>query len=140
MSSLAARFSEEDRANLRIVDPRIARVLGFLEANLHRPLSANDLARETGLSLSRFSHLFRLETGSSPARMLLRMRVTRAAELLDATGLPIKEIGARVGMENAGVFGRAFRSFYGMTPSEFRRDRQGRFQSQPGVKAEIVNK
>jgi transcriptional regulator GlxA family with amidase domain len=68
------------------------------------------------------------------------MRVTRAAELLIATGLPLKEVSARVGMENAGVSGRAFRSFYEMTPRQFRRVRQGRFPFQPTVIAEIVNK
>jgi transcriptional regulator GlxA family with amidase domain len=92
-----------------------------MEANLVRSLPISDLAREAGLSSSRFAHLFRAETGSTPARMIVRMRLTRAAELLTATRLPLKEIAVRVGFADSGTLGRAFRAWCGIPPSKFRR-------------------
>jgi AraC-like DNA-binding protein len=53
------------------------------------------------------------------------MRVLRAAELLSGTRLPLKEIGARVGVARPGTFGRIFRAWCGISPSEFRK-RNGR--------------
>jgi AraC family transcriptional regulator of arabinose operon len=120
MSSPSPSPTNEEEG-LRVLDPRIGDALRFMEASLHRSLSVADVAREVGLSPSRFAHMFRIETGSSPARMLLRMRLERAAELLSTTGLPTKEVGVRIGMAHRGAFGRAFRAWYGITPSAFRR-------------------
>ena len=78
--------------------------------------------------------------GFSPARMLLRVRLARAAELLSTTGLPLKEVGLRIGMANLSAFGRAFRAWYGITPGEFRRNshRRHRGISLAGSVAGIV--
>jgi AraC-like DNA-binding protein len=54
------------------------------------------------------------------------MRVTRAAELLSGTRLTLKEIGPHVGIADAGTFGRVFRAWCGVSPSEFRK-RRGKF-------------
>jgi AraC family transcriptional regulator of arabinose operon len=56
-----------------------------MQAHPGQVVSVSHLAGEAGLSPSRFAHLFRAETGSTPARMFLRMRVMHAAELLTAT-------------------------------------------------------
>jgi transcriptional regulator GlxA family with amidase domain len=114
--------------SLRVLDPRIRNALRFIEANLDRSLTVAGLAAAAGLSPSRFAHLFQTETDSGPARMLLRMRLARAAELLSTTGLPLKEVGLRIGMANLGAFGRAFRAWYGITPGEFRRNSHRRLR------------
>jgi len=111
---------------LRVLDSRIGDALRFMQAKLQFAISVNDMAHEVGLSPSRFAHTFRAETGSSPARMLLRMRLERAAELLSTTGLPLKQVGELVGMAHAGRFGRVFRGWYGMTPSQFRKNNRRR--------------
>jgi transcriptional regulator GlxA family with amidase domain len=121
MCSIAASLPN-DEDSLRVLDPRIGDALRFMDANLQCSLAVGDVAKKAGLSPSRFAHLFQVETGSSPARMLLRLRLERAAELLCTTGLPLKEVGVRAGMAHLSAFGRAFRAWYGMTPSEFRRN------------------
>ena len=138
MSSPTVSFrSEED--TFRVLDERVADALRFMEANLHLSLSVSGVAEEAGLSPSRFAHIFRVETASSPARMLLRMRLQRAAGLLATTGLPLKQVAERVGMAHSGAFGRAFREWYGVTPSEFRRNNRRRVSVRlPGSVAGIV--
>jgi len=122
MSTLAPHSTRERNALLRPAEPRIVRALHFMDANLDRTLSIADLASEAGLSPSRFAHLFHAETGSTPARMFLRMRMMRAAELLIATRLPVNEVGLRVGFWHAAAFARAFRAWYGIAPGKYRRD------------------
>jgi AraC-like DNA-binding protein len=106
----------------RVPDPRISEALRFMEANLHdSSLTVGDMARQAGLSRTHFSSLFRAETGSSPGRMLSRMGMELAGELLSGKrALPLKEVGARVGVPRPDVFARAFREWYAMTPSDFR--------------------
>jgi AraC family transcriptional regulator of arabinose operon len=111
----------ESRDALRANEPRIGAALRFVEANLQRSISNGDIASRVGLSLSRFSHLFHAETGSTPARMLMRMRLTMAADLLSSSRLPSKDISSRVGFRCHSAFARTFRAWSGVTPSQFRR-------------------
>ena len=123
-SPTAGAQGEED--SFRALEPRIGEALCFMDANLHRcSLTVADIASHAGLSRSGFSRLFRVETKSSPKRMVLRMRMQVAGELLSARrALPLKEVAARSGIPRLDVFARTFREWYGMTPSEFRRSRR----------------
>ncbi len=106
-----------------VPDPRVSDALRFMGANLHDcSLTVADVAAQAGLSRSGFSRLFKVETGSSPGRMLARMRVQLAGDLLSGKGAwQVKEVVARAGFRRSDVFARAFREWYGTTPSEFRR-------------------
>jgi AraC-like DNA-binding protein len=123
---LPARRSMDEGDSLRAPDPRISAALRFIEANLHdSSLTVGDMERQAGLSRAHFSRLFRVGTGSSPGRVLTRMRMVLAGGLLSGRRpLPVKEVAARVGFPRPDVFVRAFRAWYRMTPSEFRRSRQ----------------
>jgi transcriptional regulator GlxA family with amidase domain len=55
-------------------------------------------------------------------RFRLVQRVELARLLLSSTTLPIREIGARVGMPDAQHFNKVFRSVVGLPPSACRRD------------------
>lgn len=52
------------------MDPRIAWVTAEMDRRMAEPISMSDLAAAINLSASRFRHLFRAETGMSPARYL----------------------------------------------------------------------
>ncbi|HEX9919470.1 MAG TPA: helix-turn-helix domain-containing protein, partial [Pyrinomonadaceae bacterium] len=67
-----------------------------------------------------FCHLFKAETGSSPARYLKALRLERARELLETTFLSVKEIRALVGFNDDSHFARDFRATYGLTPQQYR--------------------
>ena len=61
---------------------QLEQVLAYIEANLQRPLSRQDLAREAAFAPSYFSAMFREATGSSIPDYLNARRVARAQELL----------------------------------------------------------
>ncbi len=118
-----AGSSLHEEGVLPILDARVSEALRFMEANLHDcSWGIADIAAQAGLSRSGFSLLLRVEIGSSPWQMITRMRMQLAAELLSTQRpLPLKEVAARTGFPRPDVFARAFREWYGMTPSEFRR-------------------
>ena len=53
-------------------------------------------------------------------RLLLKNRLSAAAELLRSTALPVKEIAALSGFRNAIIFTEAFKRFAGVSPRDYR--------------------
>jgi len=82
------------------------------------------MARSVLLSRSRFGYLFRRETASSPARLLKNLRLIEARHLLVASDLSVKEVAARVGMNDLSHFVRDFQSIFGLSPARYRKRTQ----------------
>ena len=78
-------------------------------------------ARELGLSLSYFEHLYRDLFGISYRRDLILSRVDRAKELLLSENLPVAEIACHLGYHSEVHFYRQFKAVTGMTPAAYRR-------------------
>jgi transcriptional regulator GlxA family with amidase domain len=78
------------------------------------------MARAVNLTAFHFCHLFKAETGSSPAKYLKALRLERARELLETTFLSVKEIRALVGLNDESHFARDFRATYGVTAQQHR--------------------
>jgi len=93
------------------------------ERSLHlsEPLPVADLAARAGLSPSRFSRVFRDRFGSPPHRFLLHLRVQRAQDLLQHTGLTMRQISAQCGFSDVHHFARTFKKLSGQTPGSYRR-------------------
>jgi AraC-like DNA-binding protein len=100
---------------------RVCAVIDFMKANLHRAITLPELAGAVNLSPRYFSQLFKIETGIAPGEYLIRLRIEKAAELLTTTFLSVKQVMAAVGYDNKSNFGRCFRKYFGVTPSEYRK-------------------
>jgi transcriptional regulator GlxA family with amidase domain len=103
------------------MDARILQALDLLHSAPNRRMGVSWLARAVGLSDSYFHHLFRQETGISPAKYLLDLKLSEAAHLIETTALPIKDVLSKVGATDPSHFIRQFRTAYGLTPSLYRR-------------------
>jgi transcriptional regulator GlxA family with amidase domain len=103
------------------MDPRIKDAVVFLVEHCELPISLEALARQSGLSAPRFSHLFHQETGTSPGKMIKAVRMRKARELLKDTRCSVKEVMTQVGVSDKNHFRRDFKSAFGVTPTEFRR-------------------
>jgi AraC-like DNA-binding protein len=105
---------------LRPVDPRVQKAMAFMEENFQRALSLNKIAAAVHLSVWHLCHLFKAETGQTPARYLKAIRMQQARTLLENSLLSIKEVMNKVGMGDQSHFAKDFRRVYGLTPSQFR--------------------
>jgi AraC-like DNA-binding protein len=83
-------------------------------------LRLEDVASVAGVSPAHLCRLFRQEQRESPMRLLSRLRLERAAELLTRTHLDIGEIAYAVGYNDRLYFSRAFHRFAGCSPSDYR--------------------
>ena len=103
------------------VDPRIVWAIEEMQRRMADDLSLDELARTVNLSRSRFAHLFRQQTGSSPGKQLREFRLDRARVLLETTFLSVKEVMAAVGLNDPSHFSRDFQRAFGASPREWRK-------------------
>lgn len=102
------------------MDYRVQQAIALIRDGSQKNLSVALLARNVGLSSSRFHHLFKAETGRSPAQYLHDFRMEQARVLLERTQLTIEQILIRFGIKDRSHFEREFKKSYGLTPTQYR--------------------
>lgn len=98
----------------------LTRVLRFMEQEISRPLSVEEICRKFRLSPAGLFRLFKKHIGVSPINYLIERRIEFAGELLLLSTYSIKEVADRVGYPNAHYFSGEFRRITGMSPREYR--------------------
>ncbi len=113
----ASRNSEDlaEEAN-----PVIHHSIQFLEKNLHKKLTLQQIAAEAGLSPTYFSTLFRKQTNYSPLNYFSHLKILKACEFLDYTRMKVKDISFRLGYADPYYFTRDFKNKMGMSPRQYR--------------------
>ncbi|RJO71024.1 helix-turn-helix domain-containing protein [Nocardia panacis] len=102
-------------------DAGLAPVLDWARANLDRPLTIDDLARQAGMSRRTFYRRLQGATGTTPLRWLLNQRLASAQALLEATDLSVDRIAERTGIGTANNLRHHFLKQLGTSPGEYRR-------------------
>lgn len=103
-----------------VMDRRIQIVVALLESRISTAGELTGIARQVNLSPSRLRHLFKTETGKTPAQYLKCRRLQRASVLLKTTFLSVKEIANQVGIANSSHFVKEFKKVYGVAPTTYR--------------------
>ncbi len=100
---------------------RIRGVLEHLEDHSEDALPASEAAAMAGMSLSAFHPAFREVTGTTYARYVTRLRVSKAGDLLRHTDSPIVQIAMACGFGSLSRFYEAFGRQMGTSPARFRK-------------------
>jgi transcriptional regulator GlxA family with amidase domain len=79
------------------------------------------MAARAGVSSRTLTRRFRAATGLTPVHYVQAVRVERARQLLESSGLPVTEIAPRIGYADVGHFNRVFQRETGLTPGAYRR-------------------
>lgn len=72
-----------------------------------------------GMSRSTLKRKIKAVTGLSPLAFIQKLRLKRAAQLLETSDLPVSEISAMVGIYDSGYFSRIFKKEFGVSPSAY---------------------
>jgi len=91
----------------------------YLQNNYQQSLPMAELARRFGYSKSRFSHLFNERLGCSPGAFVSALRCQHAARKMLTGTQPLLEIALEAGFECPRTFYRAFKQYYGLTPTQY---------------------
>jgi transcriptional regulator GlxA family with amidase domain len=100
---------------------RITAALGYARDHIAEVLTVERLAEAAGMSLRQFSRTFRAQTGTTPARVVERLRADVARGRIETTAEPVERIAEAVGFGEAENMRRAFIRIYGQPPQSIRR-------------------
>ena len=93
--------------------------LSYIEQQ-YRTASLTTLCETLHQPMHTLSRMIKAQTGYNFTELLLRKRLSKAVQLLCDTDLPVNDVIAAVGYENASYFHRTFKEHYHMTPRVFR--------------------
>lgn len=115
---LSLRLGAADTA----ADPRMRAAVDALHADPSARLSLDALARNAGLSSSRFRHLFHAATGVTVRRYRVWVAMGAAARAI-AAGESLTTAALDAGFSSSAHFSAAFREMFGLEPSRLSRGR-----------------
>ncbi|EZH76001.1 hypothetical protein ATO12_04215 [Aquimarina atlantica] len=99
---------------------RISYILDFIEKNLDANLSLEQLSKKAHYSSYHFHRVFSTIIGENLNQYINRKRIERIASiLLVGTNKSIKELAYNYGFNSESSFSRAFKKYYGISPTTF---------------------
>ena len=106
-------------------DDYVTYAADFIRGN-YATAKIGDVAKFVGLHRSYLTNLFKAKMGVSPQEYLMQCKLNQARKLLDETDNPIQEISRQIGYDNPLTFSKTFKSFYGVSPREYRQQQRGK--------------
>lgn len=103
------------------LNPIVIAAEKWIDANLSRPLTVQELAAQFALSTKTLSRKIHEATGDSPIRFIQRRKLMRAVYLLESTSLPIERVAERVGYQNSTMLRQLMKRELGVSPGQLRK-------------------
>ena len=102
--------------------PAVKRILEYLDANFTLNVTLTELSRMANISRYHLLRLFRAAVGLPPHAYLIQKRIDYARRLLSQS-LPLAEVALEAGFADQSHFARRFKEIVGITPGQYRRNR-----------------
>ncbi|WNN44011.1 MULTISPECIES: superoxide response transcriptional regulator SoxS [Winslowiella] len=93
---------------------------GWIEQNLDKTLSIDEVAAKSGYSKWHLQRMFRTVTKQTLGGYIRERRLTLAAEALSKTQRPVFDIAMQYGYDSQQTFSRVFRRQFSQTPTAYR--------------------
>lgn len=92
----------------------------YMQENLHRHISLEQLAQFAGYTPGHFSAIFRRSVGHAPIAYFNLLKMQAACQMLDTTDMNVNQIAAKLGFDDSYYFSRLFTKIMGMPPTAYR--------------------
>lgn len=102
----------------------IQNAIAYINTHLTEKIKLGDIAKNSRMSSSHLSSVFKKHTGVTPYEYLLLQRVDRAAAMLRRTDISVLNLAGECGFGSLANFNKIFKKVTGMTPSEYRKSKQ----------------
>lgn len=124
LSLIAESAHIEEKGEMDKADYYVRRAVEFILSNYCNPIKVTDVANYVCINRSYLYTLFKNAMGMSPQQFLSTFRITKAAELLQMTDLPVESIALSCGYSDPLVFTKSFKQMKEMSPSSYRKEMQ----------------
>ena len=115
-------FQVPDKAMRMEKDSLALRAKEFMDSHYHEPLKIYDIAASLNTHPNYLCAVFKKEYGQTPGDYLCSIRMAQAAMILKLTDHTISMIAESLGYANPFRFSAAFKSYYGVSPSAYRKE------------------
>ena len=95
--------------------------IDFMNKHIFEKITVNEISEAIGVCGYHYIRLFKQVTGVTPMNYLLKLKTTKAAELLKVTSMSISEIAEKLHFSSDAHFSRTFKRHMIYTPSIYRR-------------------
>jgi AraC family transcriptional regulator len=112
---------QEQSVKSGLPDHLLRRVLERMNSEFSTDLGLATLAAESGYSRAHFLRMFRAATTQTPHKYLLNLRLENAVRMMKERSTPLVDIAVACGFSSHTHFTKAFRSRFGVLPSQYRR-------------------
>lgn len=111
-----------DRMNIKgkISDDGMKVVVDYIERNIKKGISLEDVANHVNISTYYLSKIFKKEMGVNFITYITDRKMQLAKEMLVTTDIPVLNIALDLAYNEANYFSKAFKKKTGYTPSEYR--------------------
>lgn len=100
--------------------PQLEKIFAFIEANYHRSISLNQVAKTFNYSAAYLTSLVRRLTGKTLYQWIVQRRMFQARYLLISSNWSIRKIGETVGYSDPGHFIKQFSQLHHQPPQSWR--------------------
>ncbi len=111
-----------DKLNIKgkLADDGMKSVIDYIERNLKKGISLEDVANHVNISTYYLSKIFKKEMGVNFITYVTDRKMDLAKEMLVNTDIPVLNIALDLAYNEANYFSKAFKKKTGLTPSEYR--------------------
>lgn len=103
---------------------KMQQAIEYIQQNYNKDLNMAVVSNHISMNYSLFSLVFKEYTGMNFVNYVKELRVNEAKRLLINTDKKVNEISTLVGYENEKHFMKVFKTLYGVSPTEYRRNAQ----------------
>lgn len=105
----------------RHIEGIVNRVTHFMNENIDRKLTIDEISRYAGYNPSYLYRQFIRQTSMAPIEYFNHLKINKATVYLLKTSMTVSQIAAKLGFGSADHFSRTFKHLVGISPSEFRK-------------------
>lgn len=102
-------------------DEKFKAIIEYINNNYASPdITINEISKKFFFNVSYISRFIKSETGMSPKKLIISLRMKKALELLKNENYTISEIADKLGYKNQFYFSKEFKEYYGVSPINYK--------------------
>ena len=103
-----------------VYNEKTIQAIELMQAHIEDIVSIDDLANLIGITRRQLERLFEKYLDATPSGFYMQLRLERARELLQQTGMGVTAVSVACGFSSASYFSRSYRTHFEISPKEDR--------------------